>query len=247
MVFDLAIINNGADVKLKIQAAEKYADSFFNIEPALTFIPNWYRTSPSMAAGSHTELSLSNPSVVNATYKKCIPFFDAMTTGYIVYLTADVEVTRNDDNVPVLMWRTQRNIVTTHTLNQTVGMPIPDGYSKYIYKWHNPNIIETPKGYSLLFINPINRFNLPFQTITGIVDSDMHLLPVHFPFFIKDDFTGIIPEGTPITQIIPIKRDAWEREYKSYDEDTIQIKIEKYFSTIKRAYKTKYWERKNYK
>jgi hypothetical protein len=34
---------------------------------------------------------------------------------------------------------------------------------------------------------------------------------------------------------------------KTYNEDAIQVRIEKYFSTIKRAYKTKYWERKNYK
>ena len=64
--------------------------------------------------------------------------------------------------------------------------------------------IKLPKDYSLLFLSPINRFDLPFLSITGIVDCDMYTGTVHFPFFIKNSFTGIIEKGTPIVQIIPI-------------------------------------------
>jgi hypothetical protein len=98
-----------------------------------------------------------------------------------------------------------------------------------------------------LFSNPINRFDLPFQTITGIVDCDKYPGQVHFPFFLKEGFTGIIPAGTPVTQIIPIKRERWQREQLKSDKDFSPIFFEKFFSTIKRSYKKNYWSRKEYR
>ena len=77
--------------------------------------------------------------------------------------------------------------------------------------------------------------------------SDFPFLKILFPFFIKEDFIGIIPAGTPIVQIIPVKRDFWEREYLKFDTKTSLVEIEKYLSTIKRSYKNKFWQRKSYK
>jgi hypothetical protein len=98
-----------------------------------------------------------------------------------------------------------------------------------------------------MFCNPANRFDLPFQTITGIVDCDKYPGQVHFPFFLKEGFTGIIPKGTPIVQIIPIKRDSWKREHLKYDKNFSAIFFEKFFSTIKRSYKNNYWFKKEYR
>jgi hypothetical protein len=61
--------------------------------------------------------------------------------------------------------------------------------------------------------HPLNRTDLPFYTLSGIVDSDNYMGEGKVPFFIKKDFTGIIPAGTPIVQIIPIKTDeVWKSE-----------------------------------
>jgi hypothetical protein len=70
---------------------------------------------------------------------------------------------------------------------------------------------------------------------------------VHFPFFIKNNFTGIIEKGTPITQIIPIRREYWKKEHGSYDAKSSLLNKENFFSTIKRSYKNNYWNRKEYK
>ena len=233
--------------KFLITPIEEKANHFFNIKPSSEFIPEWYRKSGSQVTGANSELFLGEPSATNSTYKKCTPFFDAITAGYMMYLTADIEVIKKENNMPYIMWRPERKIITEHSLEQWEGLPCPDGYSPFVYKWYNQFNIKLPKDYSLMFLSPINRFDLPFLTITGIVDCDMWTGSVHFPFFIKNSFTGIIEKGTPITQIVPIKREYWKREYGKYDAENVFLNQQKVFSTIKRSYKKNYWHKKEYK
>ena len=233
--------------KFLITPEEDGAEHFFNIKPSSDFIPEWYRKSISNIPDTNSELLISNPMATTSTYKKCTPFFDAITAGYMMYLTADIEVIKKENNLPYIMWRTERKIVTEHSSNQWDGFPCPDGYSPHLYKWHNQFSIKLPKDYSLLFLSPVNRFDLPFLTITGIVDCDTWTGNVHFPFFIKNNFTGIIEKGTPITQIIPIKRESWEKEHGKYDAKKTFLNQQNFFSTIKRSYKNNYWHRKEYK
>ena len=232
---------------LKILPTEKGSSNFINIEPATKFIPEWYRRSPLSIDNSKFELTLDGGPHNHSTYKKCTPFFDAMTSGYIAFLTADIEVIKNTDGSQFIAFRTGRKIVTEHSLVQWEGIPVPTGYTSFVFKWHNSLGLSTPKEYSLFFTNPINRFDLPFYTISGIVDTDKFDMAVQFPFFIKKDFFGIIEKGTPLVQIIPIKRDLWSREIQKEDQDQAQLKIEKYFSTIKRSYKNNFWTKKEYK
>ena len=233
--------------KFLITPIEAGSENFFNITPSSEFIPEWYRKSVNKIPGTNSELLINNPSVTTSTYKKCTPFFDAITAGYMMYLTADIEVIKKEDGLPYIMWRTKRKIITEHSLNQWEGLPCPDGYSPFVYKWHNQFNIKLPKDYSLMFLSPINRFDLPFLTITGIVDCDMYNGIVHFPFFIKNSFTGIIEKGTPIVQIIPIKREYWKKEHGSYDVKNGLLYREEFLSTIKRSYKKNYWHKKEYK
>ena len=83
-----------------------------------------------------------------------------------------------------------------------VGFPI---------KFHNLWTIEAPEGYSLLFTHPLNRFDLPFTTLTGLVDSDQyHDNWIHFPAHWHDkNFSGVLPRGTPVAQCVPVKRETW--------------------------------------
>ena len=246
----MANFNNGVIVKnnkLKIQPMEEIGDHFINIKPSSDFVPEWYRESKSVINGYSTSLIPEAPKVTTSTYKKCTPFFDAMTTGYMAYLTADIEVMKRPDGMPFIAWRTQRNIVTEHNNNQWEGLPNPEGYHKFVYKWHNQHRLEVPPGYSLMFTSPINRFDLPFLNITGIVDADDYTDAIHFPFFISKSFTGIIKKDTPICQIIPIKRDNWERDIVPYSySETIKHR-ENFLSTIKRSYKNNSWKKKEYR
>jgi hypothetical protein len=88
---------------------------------------------------------------------------------------------------------------------------------------------------------------LPFTISAAIVDSDQFNAPGNIPFFLKEGFEGIIPEGTPFAQIIPIKRASWmmvDDTTGMADIDTIQGALVREPDTL---YKKIFWKRKDYR
>lgn len=214
------------------------------MEPAINFIPEWYRTSLPQKRGSKT--ALDKQSMITSTYKKCVPFLDAMTSGYIIATLADIEVSRNEFGEISFAWKVDHQLISPHAKWQVEGMPTPDGYFPTPFKFSNEFTIKTPKGVSILFINPLNRYDLPFTSINGIVDTDNYVMEINFPFLIKNDFTGIIKKGTPIIQLIPFERKNWKRVYKKFDKFERRKSSYEFHSIIKRAYKSLYWVKKEY-
>ena len=94
--------------------------------------------------------------------------------------------------------------------------------------------VEAPEGYAIYFTHPINRFDLPFTTLTGLVNSDLYSENwVHFPAYWHDrNFNGVLPRGTPIAQCFPVKREGWiaqaspftAEEAKRVDEFRAELK-----------------------
>ena len=234
--------------KVKIVPITENALLCVNIDRATKHIPEWYKNSPQKIKGFEKfSLIINNPTSTTSTYKKCSPFLDAISNGYIFYLSTDIEVFTKEDGSPYIIWRgSDLNPITWHDNEQWEGLEYPDNCHKFIYKWENHFAIKTPKNYSTLFTHPHNRFDLPFYTISGIVDTDKYPLPVQFPFFIKENFRGIIKAGTPVAQITFIKRDKWFRIIKKYDEYNIKKEKFKFFSNIERSYKKFFWQKKEY-
>jgi hypothetical protein len=234
--------------KVKIIPTSENASLCYNIEKSSLYIPDWYKESKQKVKGLEKySLMPENASATTSTYKKCSPFLDALTNGYIFYLSQDIEVTVKDDGSPFIMWRNNLiNPISFHTNEQWAGLPYPEDCHNFIYKWDNSFIIKTPKKYSTLFTHPHNRFDLPFKTISGIVDTDKHNLQIHFPFFIKKNFTGIIKSGTPLAQITFIKRDSWFKTNSKYDKDFVKKENFKFFANIERSYKNLSWQKKEY-
>ena len=202
-----------------------------NPEPASKKIADWFRLIPGVAAGVET-------------VKKCVPFLDSMTTGYTISLTADVVYDKENQK---FSHNSSLDIVSTHLPQQVQGMDLPKEFATQPYKWSNFFAIKTPKGYSTLFIHPINRVDLPFYSIAGVVETDKYPVPVNFPFFIKKDFDGVIPEGTPIVQAIPFKRDDWEMTIDESGKYTVPLGFDtERLSPPFGYYKRKFWKRKRY-
>ena len=90
------------------------------------------------------------------------------------------------------------------------GSPLFDA-DRFLIKFHNLWTIQAPEGYEVLFTHPHNRFDLPFTTLTGIVDCDRYRNNwVHFPARWNDaNFSGVLPKGTPVAQCVPVKREVW--------------------------------------
>lgn len=215
-------------------------------KPAAKFIPNWFQKLPKFI-NNEKHFKLYRNNTTNHTVKACIPMLDSFLTGYMICLESDILVTSSDVG-PVIASGGHGNIsVEAHNSDQIGWEAMPDGYAPTAFKFMSQWSVTTPKGYSALFTHPLNRPDLPFYTLSGVVDVDSHEVPVSFPFFLKDGFEGIIPSGTPIAQIIPIKRDSWEHEIKEYDEKYIKAAGMKFYSRIYRAYKNISWARKDYR
>jgi hypothetical protein len=173
-----------------------------------------------------------------------MPVFDAITSGYIITLPADVYVSIKDGQ-QFFEW-SSLGLVAFHPIEQAPEHPArkPHAYPK----WMNPWSIKTPKGYSTLFVQPMHRESV-FTILSGIVDTDMYTAPVNFPFVINDpNFEGMITKGTPIAQVIPFKRDSWiikignEKDIKNQKAVGQQL-LTKFFD----KYKTMFWSKKEYK
>jgi hypothetical protein len=214
-------------------------------KPANKTIPDWYRNMSPYVLKDNKAFMMPDGQT-NFTIKKCPPILDTLISGYMITLPCDVYFADTKEYFYRANWAVDWQVVTTHHSLQVPEMKVPDGYEEHPLKWEGSWEIETPKGYSLLFTHPFQRYDLPFMTMSGIVDSDMFTRSINIPFFIKKDFIGTVPAGTPIAQIIPIKRDSWTHEILKYDSSSMfswnKLKIK-----IQNSYKTQYWQKKSYR
>jgi hypothetical protein len=208
----------------------------YSPKPAIQFIPEWYRKMESSFPKNITPDS-------TFTIKKCIPVFDAMTSGYIIVTPCDVYVDIKDGEpnfIPTLT-----NVISFHSRKQAYAHPNSNEFD--FPKWINPWAIVTPKGYSCLFIPPMHNPNKWFTIFEGVVDTDTYNTAVNFPFVLKEtDKEFLIPAGTPIAQVIPFKRENWQSFIS--DEKTKSNKtLEKINSKFFNRYKDLLWKKKSYK
>ena len=213
--------------------------------PARTELPDWYKEMPIYGNGDKKLKCPMNFSTHNHTMKRCVPFLDAMTSGYTLTLDEEVFISQTEDG-PIFRWKSKDTLVTLHSPDQFEGFPIPIKYHQLVAKWHNDWSIETPKGYSILFTHPHNRFDLPFHTISGIVDTDNYKVPVQFPFLLDYGFEGVLPIGTPVAQMIPIKREPWERKKEEYDLIDNTKRWKSLSKTFADSYRKNFWVKKSY-
>lgn len=204
--------------------------------PAKRLIPEWYKAQDKYVGGK--KVVSSENGLMNSTVKACMPIFDIITAGYIITTPVDLNVSINSDGISELIWAMNDfSAISSHPIEQYDKFNVPEQFYPIGYKFTNPWIIETPKGYSSMFMTPAMRDDLPFFCLPAIVDTDEHPVPVNFPFFIKKDFEGIIPAGTPMVQVVPFKRDSWNHEVNEYT-DTFWNKWKYAERKIQNRYKT---------
>jgi hypothetical protein len=215
--------------------------------PAKRSVPNWYRKMPLHFGGEGYKWMGERGN--NGTFKACIPMFDALTSGYVIPTPIDLLVEQDYSGTPKFVWRVagESGMISTHDPGQIPDDMIPEEYDKIAFKFANQWMVSTPPGYSLLFTHPLNRPDLPFYSLTGIVDTDKYTAPVNLPFFIKKGFTGLIPAGTPMIHLMPIKREPWAMELnKKYDVDAAIVANGPLYAKMWRGYRDFFWDKKEY-
>jgi hypothetical protein len=224
------------------------SDAYFPY-PTKKNLPEWYKE-----ANTFFDNSSVLGKMTSHTIKKCIPVFDAMSAGYIITTFCDIyishkEIKNVEENkkipVPKIVPADERyNTIEFHNLKQLQNHPLSKNQDAP--KFMNPWGIETPKGYSCLFVNPMHNKNSIFTILEGIVDTDTYTLPVNFPFIFNDaSFVGLIPAGTPIAQVIPFKRDSWSMEI-SEDCRLMNTNRNDLSSLLVNKYKKIFWSKKEY-
>lgn len=215
--------------------------------PAQTLIPKWFKDIKKTINGSKLP-NVKNYST-DLTVKNCLPFLDSLTSGYLLRTPADLRCFYNELGHREISWLSPDiNPIAVHDPLQIGEYPIPEGYETPVFKFIGYWGIECPPGYSLLFMHPLGRFDLPFYSFHGVVDADKHSPPMHIPFFLKTGFNGIIEKGTPYAQVIPIKRDLWQSKKIKFNEnnDYSKERVSKILLSINRWYRDNIWEKKEY-
>jgi hypothetical protein len=223
---------------------ENLPDIYEAPKPAKGLTPDWYKAAPPTIG--REEFKILPNGKRNGTFKKCVPFLDAMTAGYTIHLPCDVLVVKDANGNQGFQWSVDGKVVSTHSKEEHPGFPIPDGYNKTVFTWLGHYIIKTPKGTSCLFTHPLNRTDLPFTVISGIVDTDAYLSPVDSPFLIDSSFTGIIFSGTPICQVIPFRRESWVSAIAHMTKKELDNWMNRYMSKFLSAYRSLVWSKKEY-
>lgn len=219
-------------------------NSLTDVVPAKKHIPDWYK---SIKGYNYNNLEFRENNIKYVNVKSCMPFFDSLTSGYMIELWCDLhfEIV-GDKGEHIIRWNEEDfHTIEVRDSNEN-PIPIPIGCEPTHYVWRFPYCLEVPQGYSLLISHPFNRFDLPFITLTGIVDADSVMAMGNLPFFVKKDFSGVLHRGTPIAQVIPIKRENWLSEK---DDDLLlkgELVRKKANHVYFGEYKNNRWKRKKY-
>lgn len=177
--------------------------------PAIQALPDWLR---SMAPRVFSEMH----GRAIRTVKQCPPFVDAMSHGFMLLLPCDVQVDHGRFTwhwpLPELKLSGHpRAPLSFHVAEQISDSPLAQGRLSAI-KFNSFWTIELEPGWSLMVGHPVNRPDLPFRVLTGLVDADrFNAVGINFPaLWTEPGFSGVLPRGTPVAQCHPVQRESLE-------------------------------------
>jgi hypothetical protein len=211
-------------------------------KPARNYTPDWIKRMPMF---HNNEMKITPSGQANLTAKMCQPFMDTYNFGYIQETWCDIYIEMDSLGNRKYFFSGNPEIMS---MGRNSKYQISDAFDPDEFLWKVQWSPRLPKGYSTLYVHPLNQDDLPFRTLSGIVDSDKHFFEQtgNHPFFIKKDFEGLIPRGTPMFQIIPFKRDNWTSESEEFD---VSLEKRKNFLRSKfwGVYKNNSWTKKTFK
>ena len=198
------------------------------------YIPSWYKN-----FGKQEE------DTPISQLKKCVPFIDSLTHGYIQETWSDIIVERDKENNLIIIDDSNPKMIKRRS---EVSPKIYDTFYPIEFIWQLQWKPILPDGWSVMLTHPLNRLDLPFSTLTGIIDADTysHGTTANFPFYINDNFKGIIPAGTPMYQMILIKRSDWKSNILKYNKQEIDKKLNEVKNHFPGAYRKLFWQKKKF-
>jgi hypothetical protein len=209
--------------------------------PAKKYLPEWYKKSESSfkdAEGNEHQ-----------GLKSCIPFLDSMLSGYMLTTPVDIFVSKSENGSVDIRWNSPEVFIDfISERDKALGehMPRPKGHAPNHLAFKGFWGFKTPRGWSLLIVHPLNRHDLPFTITSGIMDADKYSTSGNIPFFLKEDFVGMIPAGTPFAQLIPVKRASWASIHNDRGLQYLEYLQAAVVRSVGKSYKKFFWVRKDY-
>ena len=235
--------------KQKVKFIPKNADVEVMVahpRPSKLYIPTWFKNMPK-------ELPTVDNKGMDKTAKKCLPFIDSLTSGYTQELTCDVKIVykgKDEQGNDLLdyQWAGDQRPFSTRIEDTNSRRVFPEfnGYYNVEFHWNSFWEPQTPAGYSTVYSHPANRLDLPFTTLTGIIDTDKWSITGPVPFLLRRGFEGLIPAGTPIYQMMFIKRESWESKPEEFNEKFQKKHTYAIRQIFGEGYKKKYWSKKDF-
>lgn len=219
-------------------------------QPSSKFVPDWYKKQ----RGSINDEETLSKGYATATVKKCMPVFDLMTAGYMITMPCDVylDATNPDKltwSIPASIKQFQADMFSSHDKQQYDEYPIDaDRQHQTLFRVMPFWYIKTDPGYSCLFVNPMHRDTSPLFAIPAMVDSDTFISEGHLSFLVDKGFKGIVKKGTPLVQVIPIKRESWSSEIVAIEDSKSELNKQRLRlrSVFTNGYKNLFRSKKDY-
>jgi len=226
--------------KIKFHATQEVLDAYPHPFPSAKALPEWFKSLPP-SIDRHPKSS---------SVKRCIPFLEACSEGFIIPFYCDVWVKAKNGNIEFEFAEKQLcDGMSPHSIEQVEGHPLEKlPFGTVPLKFHNPWIIETPKNYSCYFMSPLNRMEDRFKLFDGVVDTDRYYNHINFPFiWTGGDGEFLINKGTPLVQIIPFKRDTFKSEVGLVDKRRATQVHSKLSTLFNNSYRRLFWHKMEHK
>ena len=118
------------------------------------------------------------------------------------------------------------------------------GSRTLLVKFTNFWTVALPEGWSMLFTHPLNRLDLPFRTLSGMVSADRWTAGfVHLPAIWTDEaFEGVLEAGTPVAQAFPVPRESLDLGFDIMDEAELDahLAVQSELQDIEGVYRKNY-------
>jgi len=212
--------------------------------PAKKFIPEWFKTMQKDRGTNPSNYNLSGSQNFN-NIKHCPSFPWWFAQGYVLPLWCDLQIYVQNEKV---YW-------TSPTQEFQFEFHSKDQFEHHIPKHASENILavlkpagpfrfKTPLGWQLQQIPMFFEFNTVFEVLPGIIPSSKYfevnpqLLLKKSAFTEENNYSVIIPKGTPLAMYVPVPEDSLELDLV---EETPELKKENRIATL--ALNTKFKKR----
>lgn len=172
-------------------------------QPSRNFIPYWWKELPKGGPGNPAQ-----------TARVCPSFPDFFSSGFVVPMWADTTLF-HDVNAGLWSWKMGKPMpenpfsADSHPSAQFTDYvtPLTQGNpGSFVFKFHSPWKLKTPKGYSVLQLPMFYHFNNEFSVLPGVIHTDMHHVINQQVLYHGNGQEIFIKRGTPLVQYFPFKR-----------------------------------------